>query len=74
MTAQKILRPAAVAARPGRRKKIHTKSTTEWLCRQVIKTTLPWIAAILTSTRYTNRKSRFLDRLLVRMEGGGHDL
>jgi hypothetical protein len=47
------------------------KDTTAWCKRQLVKIALPWIAAIITSTRYTDRKSRFLDRLLVMAEGGG---
>lgn len=49
-------------------------STTLWLSRQVIKTTLPYIAAIITSTRFTARKSLLLDRLLTTAEGGSHDI
>jgi hypothetical protein len=37
---------------------------------QVLKIALPYIAFIITSTRYTDRKSRFLDMLLVLSEGG----
>jgi hypothetical protein len=48
-------------------------STTAWHLRQLVKIALPWIAAIVTSTRYTDRKSRFLDRLLVLAEGGRYD-
>lgn len=47
-------------------------TTTSWSYRQIIKTTLPWFAAILTSNRQTNPKSRFFERLMVLIERGGH--
>jgi hypothetical protein len=59
---------------PGHEKNQLTKSTTMWLFRQAVKITLPYIAAIITSTRYTARKSCFLDRLIVMAEGGSDDL
>jgi hypothetical protein len=58
---------------PGRGKTDYLIDTTAWCFRQLVKFALPYIAAIITSTRYSDRKSLFLDRLMVLAEGGGHD-
>jgi hypothetical protein len=58
---------------PGQGKTDYLKDTTAWCLRQLVKIALPYIAAIVTSTRFTARKSLFLDRLMVLAEGGGHD-
>jgi hypothetical protein len=48
--------------------------TTAWCLRQLVKVALPYIAAIITSTWFTARKSCFLDRLIIMAEGGGDDI
>ena len=58
----------------GRDKMDCSKDITTVCMRQLVKIALPWIAAIITNTRFTARKSRFLDRLLVMAEGGGDDV
>lgn len=77
MTAKRIT-PAATwdkgGSEPGRESvSFNRNNTIAWLCRQLVKIALPWIAAVITSTRFTARKSLFLDRLLVLAEGGRHD-
>ncbi|WP_289019570.1 hypothetical protein [Desulfobacter postgatei] len=49
---------------------VNGNSTTAWCSRQLVKIAPPWIAAIITSTHFTARKSLFLDRLII-MAGGG---
>jgi len=77
MDAQKIT-PGAVRGkdddRPGQDGTEYSKDTTAWCRRQLVKVALPYIAAIVTSTRFTARKSCFLDRLIIMAEGGGHDI
>jgi hypothetical protein len=58
---------------PGQGKTDYLKDTTAWCLRQFLKIALPWVAVIVISTRYTNRKSLFLDRLIIIAEGGGDD-
>jgi hypothetical protein len=76
MTAKKQT-PGAVRGkdddRPGQDGTDYLRDTTACHLRQLVKIALPYISAIVTSTRYTDRKSRFLDRLLVLAEGGRHD-
>jgi hypothetical protein len=50
------------------------KYTTAWLYRQAAKITLPYIAGAITSTKFTARKSLFLDRLTIMAEGGSDDI
>ena len=52
---------------------VNQNNTTAWFLRQFLKIALPWIAAAITSTRFTDRKSRFLDRLIVLAERGDDD-
>jgi hypothetical protein len=52
---------------------INQKNTTAWCSRQLVKIALSYIAAIITSTKFTARKSLFLDKLMVLAEGGGDD-
>jgi hypothetical protein len=63
--------PGGWQAAPGQKR--YLESNTVWCFRQLVKIALPYIAAIITSTRYSDRKSLFLDRLMVLAEGGGHD-
>jgi len=70
---EKAMPAAGDEAAHGRKNQL-SKDTTMWLFRQAVKITLPYIAAIITSTRYTARKSCFLDRLIVMAEGGSDDL
>ncbi|MCF8077153.1 MAG: hypothetical protein K9K63_06090 [Desulfotignum sp.] len=58
---------------PGQGKTDYLKDTTAWCLRQLVKIALPWIAGVITSTRFTARKSCFLDRLIIMAEGGGND-
>jgi hypothetical protein len=53
---------------------VNFKNTTARCLRQLVKVALPYIAAIITSTRFTARKSLFLDRLIIMAEGGRHDI
>jgi hypothetical protein len=53
---------------------VYKNNTTAWCRRQLVKVALPYIAAIVTSTRFTARKSCFLDRLIIMAEGGEHDI
>jgi hypothetical protein len=62
-----------VGSEPGQGKTDYLNDTTAWCFRQLVKIALPWIAAIITSTRFTARKSLFLDKLMVLAEGGGDD-
>jgi hypothetical protein len=75
--AAKTITPAATwgkgGSKPGRNQTDYLKYTTAWCLRQLVKIALPYIAAIITSTRFTARKSCFLDRLLMLAEGGGDD-
>jgi hypothetical protein len=64
-------KPGGWQAGTGQDKTDCFKDTTMWCNRQFLKFTLPYIAAIITSTRYTARKSCFLDRLIIMAEGGG---
>jgi hypothetical protein len=66
--------PDGWQAGPGQKMVDCLKNTTAWCLRQAVKIALPWIAAVITSTRFTARKSCFLDRLLVMAEGGSDDL
>ncbi len=66
--------PSGLAAAPGQEVVDCLKNTTAWLSRQAVKIALPYIAAIITKTRFTARKSCFLDRLLVMAEGVSYDL
>ena len=76
MDAQKIT-PGAVRGkdddRPGQDGTEYSKDTTAWCLRQLVKIALPYIAGVITSTRFTARKSCFLDRLIVMAEGGDDD-
>jgi hypothetical protein len=77
MTAKRST-PAATwgkgGSEPGRESvTVNQNNITARYSRQLVKTALPYIAAIVTSTRFTARKSCFLDRLLVMAEGGGDD-
>jgi hypothetical protein len=58
---------------PGQKNQL-SQSTIKRYIRQLVSAALPYIAAIITSTRYTARKSCFLDRLIVMAEGGSDDL
>jgi hypothetical protein len=62
--------PAAMAGQPGQDGIGCLESTTAWCLRQAVKIALPYIATVVTSTRFTARKSCFLDQLLVMAEGG----
>lgn len=77
MTAKKQT-PGAVRGkdddRPGQDGTENIKDITAWCFRQLVKVALPYIAAIVTSTRFTARKSLFLDRLIIMAEGGGDDI
>jgi hypothetical protein len=66
--------PAAMAGQPGQDGIGCLESTTAWCLRQAAKFALPWIAAIVTHTKFTARKSLFLDRLMVLAGGGGDDI
>jgi hypothetical protein len=66
----KTATPAAMAGQPGQDRTEYLKNTTAWCLRQAVKIALPWIAAIVTHTKFTTRKSLFLDKLMVLSEGG----
>ena len=66
-------KPGADTPGKGRELRECLKDTTAWCFRQLVKIALPWIAGVITSTRFTARKSCFLDQLLVMAEGGGYD-
>jgi hypothetical protein len=66
--------PGGWQAGPGQDRTDYLKNTTAWCLRQAVKITLPYIACAITSTRFTARKSCFLDRLMVMAEGGGDDI
>ena len=65
--------PSGLAAAPGREVVDCLKNTTKWCLRQLVKITLPYIATVVISTKFTARKSCFLDRLIVLAEGGLND-
>lgn len=44
--------------------------TTARRFRQFVKIALPWIATVITSIGFNGRKSLFLDKLMVLVEGG----
>jgi hypothetical protein len=64
--------PVGWGADTGQAEMYYVINTTSCSYLQIINITLPWIAAILTGNRQTNRKSRFFDRPMVRIERGCH--